>query len=92
MFRNHQCFFFELLHCDLFEFLKENDFSGFQEETILEYTKQILKCLAFLEERNIIHCDLKPENIVMSDKSCTKVKVVDFGSGCLVDAQTYTYV
>lgn len=39
IFRNHQCFFFELLHCDLFEFLKENEFSGFQEETIKEYTK-----------------------------------------------------
>ena len=73
------------MHYDLFEFLKENEFSGFQEETILEYAKQMLNCLVFLEERNIIHCDLKPENIVLSDKSCSKIKVIDFGSGCLVN-------
>lgn len=28
-FREHHCFVFELLHTDLFEHLKENDFIGF---------------------------------------------------------------
>jgi hypothetical protein len=37
-FRQHQCFFFELLHSDLFEYLKENDFGGFAEEKIKKFT------------------------------------------------------
>lgn len=36
----------------------------------------------FLEEHEIIHCDLKPENIMLCDKDCKNLKVVDYGSGC----------
>ena len=46
---------------------------------------QILRALAFFEERNLIHCDLKPENIVVVDKEKLHLKMVDFGSGCFVD-------
>ena len=36
-FRNHQCFVFELLHTDLFEHLKDNNFEGFTENKIQSY-------------------------------------------------------
>ena len=91
-FRDHQCFVFELLNTDLFEHLKENEFRGFKEETIRSYAAQLLKALVFLEERKVIHCDLKPENILCVDPARSQLKVVDFGSGCLVDEQVYTYV
>lgn len=63
-FRNHHCFIFELLETDLFEHLKETDFTGFDEAQIRVYSRQLLKTLAFLNERHVIHCDLKPENIL----------------------------
>ena len=66
-FRNHQCFTFELLYKDLFEHMKDNDFTGFPIDQIRIYAKQILTALCFLEQRNIIHCDLKPENILLCD-------------------------
>ena len=46
----------------------------------------------FLEKRTVIHCDLKPENILCVDAAREKLKVVDFGSGCLTKEQVYTYV
>jgi serine/threonine protein kinase len=61
-------------------------------EKIRNYTEQILKCLTFLEQRQIIHCDLKPENIILCDALAEKIKVVDFGSGCFTDEQLYSYV
>ena len=91
-FRDHQCFVFELLNTDLFEHLKEGEFMGFDEDQILAYAAQLLKALVFLEKRHVIHCDLKPENILCVDAERQKLKVVDFGSGCLTHEQVYTYV
>lgn len=91
-FRAHWCFVFELLHIDLFEHLKENGFEGLSTDKIRSYAIQILEALVFLEDHNIIHCDLKPENILLVDKDCQRLKVVDYGSGCFVDDQVYTYV
>lgn len=53
---------------------------------------QILKALVFLESHNIIHCDLKPENIMLIDKAAHSLKLVDYGSGCFRSEQVYTYV
>ena len=39
LFRNHYCFSFELLHKDLYEYLKETKFYGFSIEKIKNYTK-----------------------------------------------------
>ena len=45
---------------------------------------------------NIIHCDLKPENIVLNDKK-NIAKIIDYGSACFIDdigefyIQTRTY-
>ena len=36
-FRDHHCFAFELLKCDLYEYLKENGFAGFDTGKIREF-------------------------------------------------------
>jgi len=40
----------------------------------------------------VIHCDLKPENLIFSDKSKTKMKVIDFGSSCFNYKEGFSYV
>lgn len=40
----------------------------------------------------IIHCDLKPENIILKDRNKSGIKVIDFGSSCFVDKWVYTYI
>lgn len=85
VFRDHHCFVFELLHNDLFEYLKENGFIGLPTTKIRELAIQILDALVFLEDHNLIHCDLKPENILLCDDDCNRLKLVDYGSGCFRD-------
>ena len=40
--RNHQLVVFELLNCDLYQHIQENNYQGFPVDTIRSYTKQIL--------------------------------------------------
>ncbi|TMC14341.1 MAG: hypothetical protein E6J34_23770 [Chloroflexi bacterium] len=41
---------------------------------------QIFESLKFLGERGILHCDLKPSNIVVVGSGLTQIKIIDFGS------------
>lgn len=52
-------------------------------------TRDVLKCLSFLKSLNLVHCDLKPENIVYTDDTKTRIKVIDFGSTSFLDNQSY---
>lgn len=37
-----------------------------------------------LKEVQIIHCDMKPENILLRHPRRSAIKVIDFGSSCRV--------
>ncbi len=78
---NHICFSFPLLENNLYDELKANNFQGFGFIETRKFMKQILTGLEVLRQHRIIHCDLKPENIILTkDKS---IKIIDFGSSCL---------
>lgn len=47
---------------------------------IRTFAIQILTALNFLKENNIIHSDLKPENVLLKNKTKTGIKVIDFGT------------
>jgi dual specificity tyrosine-phosphorylation-regulated kinase 2/3/4 len=46
---------------------------------------QVLQALLFLHHKQVIHCDIKPENIVFKEEGKSGVKLVDFGSACFID-------
>ena len=92
LFRGHICMSFELLHQDLYEYSKELNFSGFSVEVVKKFTIQILKRLKCLKEKNIIHCDLKPENLMLKQEGKNFIKIIDFGSGCIHGEQFYNIV
>ncbi len=48
------------------------------------YAAQVLCAIEFIHSHGIVHCDLKPDNIMVSVDG--KVKLVDFG--CAVDVET----
>ncbi|KAL4562585.1 dual specificity tyrosine-phosphorylation-regulated kinase 2-like isoform X1, partial [Arapaima gigas] len=64
-FRNHVCITFELLSTNLYEFIKSNKFQGSSLLQVRKFAHSILQCLVSLHKNQIIHCDLKPENIMI---------------------------
>ncbi|KAG7225353.1 hypothetical protein INR49_027336 [Caranx melampygus] len=64
---------------ELFDFIAEKE--NLLEIEAIEFMKQILEGLGFMHSKNIAHFDLKPENIMLSDKVSPNpdVKLIDFG-------------
>lgn len=53
---------------------------------------QILNALILLGKSQIIHCDIKPENILLADSTLRSVKLIDFGTSCYVSQKMYSYI
>lgn len=64
---------------ELFDFIAEKE--NLPENEAIEFMKQILDGLNFMHSKNIAHFDLKPENIMLSDKESPNpnIKLIDFG-------------
>lgn len=81
-FRNHYIITFELLGINLFKFIKQPSFRGLKRDKLRHIASQMLISLQHLRKISIIHCDLKPENVLFTDSTCSNVKIIDFGSAC----------
>ncbi|KAM6899515.1 death-associated protein kinase 2 [Xenentodon cancila] len=64
---------------ELFDFVAEKE--NLLESEAIEFMKQILEGLRFMHRSNVAHFDLKPENIMLSDKVSEhpNIKLIDFG-------------
>lgn len=92
VYRKHLCIAFELLSVNLYDVLKQNNFRGVSMALIRVLTEQLLKAMRCLRRANVIHCDLKPENVLLSDMQHTKIKLIDFGSACFENHTVYSYI
>lgn len=91
-FRNHMCITFELLSINLYELIKKNKFQGFSLQLVRKFAHSMLQCLDALHKNRIIHCDLKPENVLLKQQGRSGIKVIDFGSSCYEHQRIYTYI
>ncbi|XP_076665460.1 uncharacterized protein LOC143367492 isoform X3 [Andrena cerasifolii] len=91
-FRNHLCITFELLSVNLYELIRKNNYQGFSLSLIRRFTNSLISCLRLLYRENIIHCDLKPENVLLMQRGSSSIKVIDFGSSCYNHQRVYTYL
>ncbi|KAL9002625.1 MAG: hypothetical protein Q9188_004460 [Gyalolechia gomerana] len=91
-FRGHLCISTELLGMNLYEFIKCHEFRGFSLKLIRRFAKQLLSSLVLLKGHKVIHCDLKPENVLLAHPARSEIKVIDFGSSCMENEKVYTYI
>ncbi|XP_066996394.1 dual specificity tyrosine-phosphorylation-regulated kinase 2 [Anabrus simplex] len=91
-FRNHMCITFELLSINLYELIKKNKFQGFSLQLVRKFSHSLLQCLDALYKNKIIHCDMKPENVLLKQQGRSGIKVIDFGSSCYENQRVYTYI
>ena len=92
VFRKHLILVFEMLSMNLYEFIKSNNFQGVSMGLVRRFAIQLLVSLHYMREHNIIHCDMKPENILLRKSNKSGIKVIDFGSGTYENEQFYTYI
>ncbi|XP_030397485.1 serine/threonine-protein kinase 17A-like [Gopherus evgoodei] len=60
---------------------------AFTEQDVIRLVRQILRGVAFLHQHNVVHLDLKPQNILLTSSSpLGDIRIVDFGLSRRVDA------
>ncbi|XP_017880190.1 probable serine/threonine-protein kinase dyrk2 isoform X2 [Ceratina calcarata] len=91
-FRNHLCITFELMSLNLYELIKKSNYKGFSLSLIRRFANSLISCLRLLYREKIIHCDLKPENVLLKQRGSSSIKVIDFGSSCYSHQRVYTYL
>lgn len=74
-FRSHTCITFELLSINLYELIKKNKFQGFSLQLVRKFAHSLLQCLDLLYRNKIIHCDMKPENVLLKQQGRSGIKV-----------------
>jgi len=85
MFAGHLCLVFELLSTSLLDLVNlsiEAAQPGLSLRMVHKFAHQLLSVLYTLGKINIIHCDIKPENIALTSPHMAHIKVLDFGSSC----------
>ncbi|KAK6454579.1 serine-threonine protein kinase, PKA suppressor [Scheffersomyces xylosifermentans] len=92
MHKEHLCLVFELLASNLYELIKQNQFQGLNMKLVKLLTRQLLEAMAQLKGFQMIHCDLKPENVLLCQPDKPDIKVIDFGSACFTRQTIYTYI
>ncbi|KEG08314.1 serine/threonine protein kinase [Trypanosoma grayi] len=85
-----------MLSMNLFQLIQRTNYNGVSLNLTRKFAYQLVLVLKQLEEHDppIIHCDVKPENVVLRDPSRSSIRLIDFGSACCMQqgAKMYKYV
>lgn len=77
-------FFYSLSGGELFERITSDGYV-MSEAEVINYMRQICEAVRHMHEKNIIHLDIKPENIMCQTRTSTNVKLIDFGLATKLD-------
>jgi dual specificity protein kinase YAK1 len=88
----HACIVSELLGPSLLAELDRRGYEGLPLSLIQPIILDCLRTLSFLASEGLVHCDVKPENILFAGNGHPSVKIVDFGSCCRAGDAAFTYV
>ncbi|XP_053192179.1 serine/threonine-protein kinase D1 [Scomber japonicus] len=80
----------EKLHGDMLEMILSSEKGRLPERITKFLVTQILVALRHLHFKNIVHCDLKPENVLLaSAESLPQVKLCDFGFARIIGEKSF---
>ncbi|KAJ2945229.1 hypothetical protein O0L34_g9300 [Tuta absoluta] len=83
----HMCVVLELITGgELFERVIDEDFV-LTERACTVFMRQICEGIEFVHRQNILHLDMKPENILCLTKSGNRIKIIDFGLARFYDPE-----
>ncbi|THW58621.1 hypothetical protein D6D19_10383 [Aureobasidium pullulans] len=68
----------ELFHCDMASFI-DNPATTTTAKSIASFARQICLGLDYIHHEGVVHCDIKPQNILVNDQG-NLVKIADFGN------------
>lgn len=93
-FRQHVVIIFEYLNTNLYKYISYYKAKRpvFDPVLLKRVTYQMCQGLKYLVNNKIIHCDMKPENIIFTDEKKLNVKIIDFGASCEDCATGFSYV
>lgn len=75
---------------DLYEFIKKTKTDNISNDLILNIALELCLALINLKKQKIIHCDLKPDNIIINKYN--KPIIIDFDSAILNDTNICTNI
>ncbi|KAL3284834.1 hypothetical protein HHI36_018973 [Cryptolaemus montrouzieri] len=76
---------------ELFERVVADDFTLTEKDCIL-FMRQICEGVAYMHSQDIVHLDLKPENIMCHTRTSHEIKIIDFGLAQKLDPDKPTRV
>lgn len=80
----------EKLRGDMLEMILSSEKGRLSERITKFLITQILVALKHLHSKNIVHCDLKPENVLLSsDSDFPQVKLCDFGFARIIGEKSF---
>ncbi|XP_040184776.1 serine/threonine-protein kinase D1-like [Rana temporaria] len=80
----------EKLHGDMLEMILSSDKGRLPERVTRFIVTQILMALRHLHAKNIVHCDLKPENVLLATEDAfPQVKLCDFGFARIIGEKSF---
>lgn len=73
---------------DLFETISQQ--KKFTEKRAAEIIRDILSAIQYCHQKNLVHCDLKPENLLFDSQNpqLNNIKVIDFGNSSFCEPGT----
>ncbi|KAF4529537.1 hypothetical protein B566_EDAN014383 [Ephemera danica] len=80
----------EKLRGDMLEMILSSEKGRLSERITKFLITQILMALKHLHSKNVVHCDLKPENVLLSsDAEFPQVKLCDFGYAKIIGEKSF---
>ncbi|XP_042327982.1 cyclin-dependent kinase 14 [Sceloporus undulatus] len=79
---------FEFVHTDLCQYMDKHP-GGLHPDNVKLFLFQLLRGLSYIHQRFILHRDLKPQNLLISDTG--ELKLADFGLARAKSVPSHTY-